>query len=70
MTDNVIPIRGKDVSPEDILEHAKGICTKSVVILGEDDEGAMYFATSGMTDNEVNWTLDQAKMVLLMGEVD
>lgn len=67
MSDNVIPLGGVtrlDIPAERVLEEAKGYM-ESVVILGWDGDGNLYFSSSIADGGEVNWLLDQAKMVLL-----
>ena len=68
---NVIPlgnITRLAIPPEDILEQAKGTCTDAVLVLGYDDDGAMYFSSSSADGGEVLWLLEQAKLALLTVE--
>ena len=64
MSDNVIPlgnITRLDLPTERVLEKAKDHCSAGVVIIGFDDDGAFYFASSIADGGEVNWLLDLAK---------
>jgi len=52
--------------PDAMLEHAKGKF-KSVLIIGEGNDGQMhYFAGGGPTNSEVLWWLETHKMNLLL----
>lgn len=46
---DVIPLGNityQDIPTENVLEEAKKACTEAVLVLGYDDEGRMYFASS------------------------
>ena len=46
---NVIPlgnITSLDLPTDRVLEECKGDCTDGVVVLGFDDDGELYFASS------------------------
>ena len=65
---NVIPlgnITRLEIPTERVLEQAKGHCTDGVVVLGFDDDGTLYFASSIPDGGAVIWLLDQAKLELL-----
>lgn len=68
MTDNVIPIgciTRLDLPTDTVLDACKGHCSKGVVILGFDDDGQFYFASSIADGGEVIWLLEVAKKELL-----
>jgi len=68
MTDNVIPFGGitrLDLPVQQVLEAAKSRCSGGVVILGYEDDGSHYFASSMADGGEVVWLLEMAKKLLL-----
>ena len=68
MSDKIIPFGGityLDLPTDRILEEAKGDCSDGVVIIGFDDEGELYFASSMADGGEVIWLLELAKKRLL-----
>lgn len=68
MSDNVIPLGNVtrlDLPTDMVLDGAKGYCSDGVVILGFDDDGAFYFASSIADGGTVMWLLEQAKLALL-----
>jgi hypothetical protein len=67
MTDKVDVLRcitQLDLSPERVLEGAKGKLT-GVVIAGWDKDGNMYLASTFGDRGETLWLLEQAKQELL-----
>lgn len=71
MTDNIIPlgnITRLDIPAERILEKAKGELEK-VVLLGWDNDGELYFASSFPDGGDVLWLMEKAKLKLLNVEV-
>ena len=71
MTAQIIPlgnITRLDLPTDTVLEGAKGECTDGVVILGFDDDGEFYFASSIADGGAVLWLMEMAKKRLL--EVD
>ena len=65
---NVIPlgnITSLDLPTDRVLEECKGDCTDGVVVLGFDDDGELYFASSIADGGEVLWLLEMAKKNLL-----
>lgn len=72
MTDNVIPlgnITRLDLPTERVLDEAKGHCSEGVVILGYDDDGELYLASSIADGGEVLWLLEKLKLHLLQVEI-
>ena len=68
MSDNVIPlgnITRLDLPTDRVLEAAKGDCSDGVVIIGFDNEGELYFASSIADGGSVIWLLEKAKKALL-----
>ena len=68
MADNVIPlgtITKLNLPTDRVLENAKGECTEGVVILGWDNEGELYFASSIADGGTVMWLMELAKLRLL-----
>jgi hypothetical protein len=68
MADNVIDFTGVtllDTPPPKVLEYAARANLQDVVVLGWDDDGNLYFASSSADGAEVNWLLDSAKQELL-----
>jgi len=66
-TAKVIPLNNitrLDLPVDQVLEQAKGQL-KSVVLLGYDNDGKEYFASSIADGAEVNWLLDRCKLQLL-----
>lgn len=69
---NVIPIGGftkLDIPTDQVLTAAKGHCSDGVVVLGFDDDGELYFASSIADGGTVIWLLEQAKLALLNVEI-
>ena len=67
--DNVIDFTGYtvgDIPPDSVLEGATGKL-KRVIIIGVEDTDDMkyYFATSGGSNAEVLWDVEQFKLFLL-----
>jgi hypothetical protein len=48
-----------------VLDQCKGHCSEGVVVMGFDDEGDFYFASSIADGGSVIWLLEQAKKRLL-----
>lgn len=69
MTDNkIIPLGNVtrlDLPASRVLDEAKGHCSDGVVILGFDDDGDFYFASSIADGGAVLWLLELAKKRLL-----
>lgn len=64
---NVIPlgnITKLDLPPDRILDAAKGQM-QGVVLLGWDEDGELYFASTYADGGEVLWLLEKAKQRLL-----
>jgi len=73
MTNNVIPlgnITRLDLPTDRVLDAAKGDCSDGVVIIGFDNQGELYFASSIADGGSVIWLLEQAKFALLTGGKD
>ena len=73
MSDNVIPlgnITRLDLPTDHVLDAAKGDCSDGVIVLGYDDQGELYFASSIADGGSVIWLLEQAKLALLKGQND
>ena len=65
---NVIPLGNVtklDLPTNRILEQAKGTCSDGVVIMGYDDDGELYFASSIADGGSVLWLMEQCKLALL-----
>ena len=65
---NVIPLGGittLDLPTERVLDGAKGHCTDGVVVMGFDDDGELYFASSIADGGSVIWLIELAKKRLL-----
>ena len=65
---NVIPlgnVTSLDLPTDRVLDGAKGDCSKGVVVMGFDDEGELYFASSIADGGTVLWLLEMCKMRLL-----
>lgn len=66
--DKVIPlgnITRLDLPTDRVLDGAKGSCTDGVLVIGFDDDGEFYFASSIADGGTVIWLLEQAKKKLL-----
>lgn len=67
----VIPLGGitrLDIPPDDVLRGAVGKM-EGVVLIGFDNDGDLYFASSYADGGEVLWLLEQTKKQLLDVEV-
>jgi hypothetical protein len=72
MSDNVIPlgnITRLDLPTDRVLDEVKGDCSDGVVVVGFDNDGQLYFASSIADGGSVLWLLEQAKLALL-GETE
>ncbi len=72
MSDNVIPlgnITSLDLPTDRVLDAVKGDCSDGVVVVGFDNDGQLYFASSIADGGSVLWLLEQAKLALL-GETE
>lgn len=68
LADNVIPlgnITSLDLPTERVLDGAKGTCSEGVVVMGWDDDGSLYFASSIADGGDVLWLMEKAKQALL-----
>ena len=68
MSDNVIdlPVVTKlDIPPTKILAKAAGAKLRNVIVVGVDDAGEFYFASSKSDGGDVLWWLELAKKKLL-----
>jgi len=64
----VVPFGGithLDLPTDRVLEAAKGHCTDGVLVLGFDDDGELYFASSLADGGEALWLMEKAKKALL-----
>lgn len=59
-----------DLPPERILRAAADASLQSVIVIGYDQDGGEYFASSLASGPEVLWALERAKMKLLQIEGD
>ena len=67
-TSNVIPlgdITSLDIPADMILENAKGNFPDGVMLIGFDEGGELYFASSIADGGTVLWALEKAKQALL-----
>ena len=65
---NVIPLGNVtrlDLDTNTVLDAAKGHCTDGVVVMGYDDDGEFYFASSIADAGSVLWLAEKMKQVLL-----
>lgn len=72
-TENIIPLGGVtklNLPTDRVLDEAKGRCSKGVIILGYDDDGEFYFASSIADGGSVIWLMEMAKKRLLEVEVE
>jgi len=68
---NVIPLRTittLDLPPERVLNGAIEADLSEVVIIGRDQEGNEYFASSIADGADVIWLADRMKLKLLSGD--
>lgn len=68
MSDNVIPLGNitRLYLPTDrVLDAAKGNCSDGVVVMGFDDDGEFYFASSIADGGTVIYLLEMCKKELL-----
>lgn len=67
MSGNVVEFSGityLDLPPDRILEGAKGKL-KGVIVIGYDEDGEEYFASSYADGGETLWLLERSKLALL-----
>lgn len=67
MTGDVIVWKGitrHDMPPDQILDRAKGNL-KSVIVMGWDNDGEIYFASSAADGGDAMWLMEWAKKALL-----
>lgn len=65
---NVIPlgnVTSLNLPTDRVLEEAKGHCSDGVVIMGYDDDGELYFASSIADGGEVLWLMEKLRLLLL-----
>lgn len=65
---NVIPlgnITRLDLPTDRVLEEAKGECADGVIVLGWDNDGGFYFASSIADGGAALWLMEHAKKRLL-----
>lgn len=68
MIDNVIPLGNVtrlNIPTDRVLEAAKGHCSDGVVVIGWDDDGTLYFASSIADGGDVLWLMEMCKKNLL-----
>jgi len=68
MIDTVIPLgnfTSLDLPADRVLDSAKDHVKGGVVVMGWDDGGELYFASSIADGGEVLWLLEKAKQTLL-----
>jgi hypothetical protein len=58
-----------DLPTDRVLDGAKGKCSEGVIVLGFDDDGEFYFASSIADGGAVIWLMELAKKKLLEVEV-
>ena len=54
-----------DLPTDQVLDAVRGHCSDGVVVVGFDDDGDFYFASSLADGGTVLWLLEQAKKKLL-----
>jgi hypothetical protein len=54
-----------DIPVERVLENAKDLVKDTVVVIGWDEDGGLYFASSKADGGDVLWLLEKAKQALL-----
>ena len=54
-----------DLPTQRILDGAKGSCTDGVVVMGYNEDGSLYFASSLADGGSVLWLLEMCKRALL-----
>lgn len=67
---NVVKFNGVtrlDIPTSDVLDGAKDQCSDGVIVIGYDEDGDMYFASSMADGGEALWLLEQCKLALLTG---
>lgn len=65
---NVIPLGNVtrlNIPTDRVLDGAKGTCSDGVVVLGYDDDGSFYFASSIADGGSVLWLLELCKKQLM-----
>lgn len=54
-----------NIPTDRVLDGAKGTCSDGVVVLGYDDDGSFYFASSIADGGSVLWLLELCKKQLM-----
>ena len=65
---NVIPLGNVtrlDLPTDRVLDEAKGHCSDGVVVMGYDDDGSLYFASSIADGGDVLWLMEKLRQRLL-----
>lgn len=68
MADSIIPlgnITRLNIPTDRVLDACKGHCSAGVVVVGWDDDGQLYFASSIADGGDVMWLLEKAKQALM-----
>jgi hypothetical protein len=68
MSDNVVTlnnITSLDLPVDRVLDEAKGDIPRHVMVIGWDNDGEMYFASSVADGPESLWLLETAKAALM-----
>ncbi len=67
MNDNVIPFTGAttaDLKPDAVLEGAVGK-VENCIVIGDNFEGGLYFASSLSKAKDISWLLEKARRRLM-----
>lgn len=73
MTAEVIPLGNVtrlDLPTDRVLDAAKNHCSEGVVIMGYDDDGTLYFASSIADGGSVLWLMEKLRQELLAAGED
>lgn len=68
MPDNVTTLRCTtflDLPPERVLEGAQRAHLQSCIVVGVDEEGEFYFASSKADPGAILWLMERARKMLL-----
>lgn len=68
MSDNVVPFSGQttlDIQPSEVLEAALLTDLSSAVVLGHQENGELFIASSKGSAGEILWLIEKCKLALL-----
>lgn len=65
---NIIELRKKEVTTDDMLEEAKGVFVDSLLIGWDKNDELSVWVSKDFLESEINWAIDILKQRLLSRE--